>query len=170
MGADDQRFLMASDAGYGFVGKFADMVSKNKAGKAYLSLPVAAKVIKPVPVHNIETDWCLSVSSEGRMLLFPLRDLPSLGKGKGNKLINIPSAKAQSREEYVKSLAVVPDGASIKIVAGKRSMTLSPADLEHYQGERGRRGNKLPRGLQRVDAIDVETVQPAAEPDAPEVD
>ena len=170
MGADEQRYLMASDAGYGFVGKFSDMVSKNKAGKAYLSLPVAAKVIKPVPVHNIESDWCLSVSSEGRMLLFPLRDLPSLGKGKGNKLINIPSAKAQSREEYVKSLAVVPDGASVKIVAGKRSMTLSPADLEHYQGERGRRGNKLPRGLQRVDAIDVEYLQPPAEPEMPEID
>ncbi len=170
MGADEQRFLMASDAGYGFVGKFSDMVSKNKAGKAYLSLPTAAKVIKPVPVHNIESDWCLSVSSEGRMLLFPLRDLPSLGKGKGNKLINIPSAKAQSREEYVKSLAVVPEGAAVKIVAGKRSMTLSPADLEHYQGERGRRGNKLPRGLQRVDSIEVEALQPPADPELSPVD
>ncbi len=155
MGADEQRFLMASDAGYGFVGTFSDMVSKNKAGKAYLSLPSAAKILKPVPVMHIETDWCLAVSNEGRMLLFPLRDLPSLGKGKGNKLINIPSAKSQSREEYVKALAVVPAGSPVKIVAGKRSMTLSPGDLEHYQGERGRRGNKLPRGLQRVDSVEV---------------
>ena len=162
MGDDEQRYLIASDAGYGFVGKFADMISKNKAGKAFLSLPTAAKVITPQRVNDIESDWCLAISNEGRMLLFPLRDLPSLAKGKGNKIINIPSAKAQTREEFVCSLAVVPDGASVKVVAGKRSMTLSPADLEHYQGERGRRGNKLPRGLQRVDDLIVELPKAAA--------
>ncbi|MCW8090958.1 DNA topoisomerase IV subunit A [Alteromonas sp. ASW11-130] len=156
MGKDDQRYLIASDAGYGFVGTFNDMLSKNKAGKAYLSLPSAAKVLPPQPVHDPASDWCLTISNEGRMLLFPLRDLPSLGKGKGNKLINIPGAKAQSREEYVKIAAVVPQGASVKIAAGKRNMTLTAADLEHYKGERGRRGNKLPRGLQRVDDIEVE--------------
>ncbi|MBT81220.1 MAG: DNA topoisomerase IV subunit A [Alteromonadaceae bacterium] len=162
MGDDEQRYLIASDAGYGFVGKFADMISKNKAGKAFLSLPTAAKVITPQRVNDIESDWCLAISNEGRMLLFPLRDLPSLAKGKGNKIINIPSAKAQTREEFVCCLAVVPDGASVKVVAGKRSMTLSPADLEHYQGERGRRGNKLPRGLQRVDDLIVELPKTAA--------
>ncbi|MCF2950274.1 DNA topoisomerase IV subunit A [Paraglaciecola aquimarina] len=156
MGQDNQQYLMASDAGYGFVGKFSDMVSKNKAGKAYLSLSSAAKVIKPQAVHDLNTDWCLAISNEGRMLMFPLKDLPCLGKGKGNKLISIPSAKAQSREEYVKVLAVVPLGANVKILAGKRGMTLTASDLEHYQGERGRRGNKLPRGLQRVDGIEVE--------------
>ena len=156
MGKDDEQYLMTSDSGYGFVGKFADMVSKNKAGKAYLSLPTGAKIMAPQGVNNLETDWCLAISNEGRMLMFPLRDLPCLGKGKGNKIINIPSAKAQSREEYVKVIAVVPDGSQVKIVAGKRGMTLTAADLEHYRGERGRRGNKLPRGLQRVDAIEIE--------------
>ena len=157
MGQDDQKYLIASDAGYGFVGKFADMISKNRAGKAYLSLPKAAKVISPQPVQDLASDWCLAISNEGRMLMFPLRDLPSLGKGKGNKIISIPSAKSQSREEYVKVLTVVPQGANVKILAGKRGMTLTAEDLTHYQGERGRRGNKLPRGLQRVDGIEVET-------------
>lgn len=105
------------------------------------------------------------------MLLFPMRDLPSLGKGKGNKIISIPSAKAQSREEYVKLVDVVPDGAAVKITAGKRSMTLSASDLEHYQGERGRRGNKLPRGLQRVDSVEIETnAQQQPVPDEPSED
>jgi topoisomerase-4 subunit A len=90
------------------------------------------------------------------MLLFPLKDLPVLSKGKGNKLMNIPSAKAKTREEYLTVLTVVPDGADIKVFAGKRGMTLSAKDLTHYQGERGRRGNKLPRGLQRVDAVEIE--------------
>lgn len=165
MGADEQRYLVASDAGYGFVGKFSDMVSKNKAGKAFVSLPTAAKVIKPQPLHNIESDWCLAISNEGRMLMFPLRDLPSLGKGKGNKIINIPSAKAKTREEYVIALTVVPDGANVKVVAGKRGMTLTAADLVHYQGERGRRGNKLPRGLQRVDGVEVEPTGNSIPPD-----
>ncbi len=156
MAADDDKFLLGSDAGYGFVGTFKDMISKNKAGKAYLSLPSGAKVMKPQPVTNLEKDWCLTISNEGRMLLFPLKDLPSLGKGKGNKLMSIPSAKAQSREEYVMVLSIVPDGASLKISAGKRNMTLTFDDLTHYQGERGRRGNKLPRGLQRVDSIEIE--------------
>jgi len=165
MGADEQRYLVASDAGYGFVGKFSDMVSKNKAGKAFVSLPTAAKVIKPQQLHNIESDWCLAISNEGRMLMFPLRDLPSLGKGKGNKIINIPSAKAKTREEYVIALTVVPDGANVKVVAGKRGMTLTAADLVHYQGERGRRGNKLPRGLQRVDGVEVEPTGNSIPPD-----
>ncbi len=168
MGKDDDEYLMASDGGYGFVGVFAGMVSKNKAGKAYLTVPTGAKVLPPRRVHNRETDWCLAISTEGRMLLFPMQDLPSLGKGKGNKIINIPSAKAQSREEYVKLLEVVPDGAAIKLTAGKRSMTLSAADLEHYRGERGRRGNKLPRGLQRVDSVEVEaTNEQLSAPDEP---
>lgn len=163
MAADDDKFLLGSDAGYGFVGTFKDMISKNKAGKAYLSLPSGAKVMKPQPVTNLEKDWCLTISNEGRMLLFPLKDLPSLGKGKGNKLMSIPAAKAQSREEYVKVLSIVPDGASLKISAGKRNMTLTFDDLTHYQGERGRRGNKLPRGLQRVDSIEVEYGASASE-------
>jgi topoisomerase-4 subunit A len=99
---------------------------------------------------------CLCISNQGRMLLFALKDLPVLGKGKGNKLMNIPGAKAKSREEYLTQLAVVPENASVKIIAGKRGMTLTANDLTHYHGERGRRGNKLPRGLQRVDDIEIE--------------
>lgn len=155
MGEAEQLFLLASDAGYGFVGKFSDMVSKNKAGKAYLSLPVGAKALPPQPVADLEHSRCLVISNEGRMLIFPVQDLPQLGKGKGNKIISIVASRAQSREEYVSIFEILPEQASVKIIAGKRSMTLNQSDLEHYQGERGRRGNKLPRGLQRVDQVEV---------------
>jgi topoisomerase IV subunit A len=172
MGNEEDQFLIASDAGYGFIGKFADMVSKNKNGKAYLSLPVAAKALSPKRVRNPDSDWCLAISNEGRMLMFPLKDLPTLGKGKGNKIISISSAKAKTREEYVKVLTVVPDGAQVKIVAGKRGMSLSQEDLAHFRGERGRRGHKLPRGLQRVDDVEVLLPQqpepdPESDPDLP---
>lgn len=153
MAEDSQKLLLASDAGYGFVGTFADLVSRNKAGKAVLSLPTGAKVLSPVPIKNPETDLVVAISTEGRMLVFPVADLPQLSKGKGNKILSIPSARAASREEYLKLLTVVPAATAVTLVAGKRKMTIKVDDLAHYIGERGRRGNKLPRGLQRIDEL-----------------
>lgn len=153
MAEDNQKLLLASDAGYGFVGTFADLVSRNKAGKAVLSLPTGAKVLPPIPIKNPETDLVVAISTEGRMLVFPVADLPQLSKGKGNKILSIPSARAASREEYLKLLTVVPAATAVTLVAGKRKMTIKVDDLAHYIGERGRRGNKLPRGLQRIDEL-----------------
>lgn len=153
MAKDEQRYLLASDAGYGFICQFGDLVSRNKNGKAILNLPTGAKILPPSAVSDMENDLLVVVSNEGRMLLFPVRDLPELAKGKGNKMMSIPALRAQSREEYVVAAAVVPADAPITLLAGKRKLTLKQSDLEHYRGERGRRGNKLPRGLQRVDAI-----------------
>ena len=156
MADDEAKYLLVSDAGYGFVASFSDMVSRNKNGKALISLPEAAKVMSPQRVDNIDSDSCLAITTEGRMLVFPVKNLPELSKGKGNKIINIPSARAKAREEFVTLLAIVPEGASITLHAGKRKLTLKAADIEHYRGERGRRGNKLPRGLQRVSHLEVE--------------
>jgi len=153
MADDSQQLLLASDAGYGFVASFADLVSRNKAGKALLSLPTASKVLTPLAIKSPETDQVVAISNEGRMLVFPIAELPKLSKGKGNKIISIPSARAASREEFVKILAVVPAESGITLVAGKRKMTIKASDLTHYVGERGRRGNKLPRGLQRIDEL-----------------
>ena len=159
MSDDEAKYLLVSDAGYGFVGGFADMVSRNKNGKALISLPEAAKVMTPQLIHNLDTDCCLAITSEGRMLVFPVQNLPVLSKGKGNKIINIPTARAKLREEFVSLLCVLPENASITLHAGKRKLTLKSSDIEHYKGERGRRGNKLPRGLQRVSHIDIEAPQ-----------
>ena len=153
---DQQLYLLASDAGYGFVVQGADLQAKNKNGKALLSLPDGGKVIAPVPVRQRDSDQVIAISNEGRLLVFPLKDLPQLSKGKGNKILSIPSARVKSREEFLLALALLPEGASAVLTAGKRTLTLKPADLEHYRGERGRRGNKLPRGFQKVDALQIE--------------
>ncbi|MEX5568861.1 DNA topoisomerase IV subunit A [Pseudomonas syringae] len=153
---DDALYVIASDAGYGFVVKGEDLQAKNKAGKALLSLPTGAKVILPRPVPDREQNWLAAVTTEGRLLVFKISDLPQLGKGKGNKIIGIPGERVASREEYVTDLAVIGQGATLVLQAGKRTLSLKPEDLEHYKGERGRRGNKLPRGFQRVDALLVE--------------
>jgi len=153
---DSALYVIASDAGYGFVVKGEDLQAKNKAGKALLSLPAGALVVPPKALANREEDWLAAVTTEGRLLLFPVRDLPQLGKGKGNKIIGIPGERVASREEYLTDLAVLPVGATLVLQAGKRTLSLKTDDLEHYKGERGRRGNKLPRGFQRVDSLLVE--------------
>lgn len=154
---DEALYVIASDAGYGFVVKGEDLQAKNKAGKALLSLPAGARVVAPRPLANRDQDWLAAVTTEGRLLVFPVRDLPQLGKGKGNKIIGIPGDRVASREEYLTGLAVLPEGATLVLQAGKRTLSLKSDDLEHYKGERGRRGNKLPRGFQRVDGLHVET-------------
>ncbi len=153
---DDALYVVASDAGYGFVVKGEDLQAKNKAGKGLLSLPNGAKVMTPRPVANREQDWLAAVTTEGRLLVFKVSDLPQLGKGKGNKIIGVPGDRVASREEFVTDLAVIADGATLVLQAGKRTLSLKPDDLEHYKGERGRRGSKLPRGFQRVDSLQVE--------------
>ncbi|MGS7253409.1 DNA topoisomerase IV subunit A [Pseudomonas sp. SK] len=153
---DDALYVVASDAGYGFVVKGEDLQAKNKAGKGLLSLPNGAKVMTPRPVANREQDWLAAVTTEGRLLVFKVSDLPQLGKGKGNKIIGVPGDRVASREEFVTDLAVLAEGATLVLQAGKRTLSLKADDLEHYKGERGRRGNKLPRGFQRVDGLQVE--------------
>ena len=156
MAPEEQQYLFASDAGYGFVGKFGDTITRNKNGKALLSLPSGSKVLPAQKVLDYANQYCVSVSNEGRMLVFPISDLPELAKGKGNKIIGIPSAKLKLREEFMASVAVVTTKQSLLVYSGKRYLRLKPSDLEHYRGERGRRGNKLPRGFQKVDYLKVD--------------
>ncbi|ACE86204.1 DNA topoisomerase IV subunit A [Cellvibrio japonicus] len=155
MGADDQRVLLASDAGYGFIAKLDDLASKNKSGKALLTLPDNAQVLPPQLINDPAQALLAAVSNDGRLLVFPVTELPELARGKGNKIMNIPSARAAAREEFVVAVSVILPGQVLTLYSGKRTITLKLGDLEHYKGERGRRGNKLPRGFQKVDKAEV---------------
>lgn len=155
MGQEEQRVLLASDAGYGFVARLGDLLSKNKAGKALLTLPENARVLPPQLLQDPTQVLLAAVSNDGRLLVFPVTELPELARGKGNKIMNIPSARALTREEYVIAVSVIHPGQQLTLYSGKRHITLKAADLEHYRGERGRRGNKLPRGFQKVDQVEV---------------
>jgi topoisomerase-4 subunit A len=158
-------YLLASDAGYGFVAQSSDLLAKNKNGKALLSVPEGGKVMSPVAVGKGKDDQVVAVSNEGRLLVFPLSELPRLAKGKGNKILSVPSARVRIREEFVLDITVLPLDANLVLTAGKRTLTLRPGDLEHYRGERGRRGNKLPRGFQKVDQVTVEKPKTSVNPD-----
>ena len=148
--------LLASDAGYGFVTKLENLISKNKSGKAVLRVPKGAKVLSPAPVDEIKGSNVVAISNEGRMLMFDLENLPELAKGKGNKIISIPTARVAERVEFVVAVAVIKEGQLLRVHSGKRHFNLNMSDLKHYRGERGRRGNKLPQGFRKVDRVEVE--------------
>ncbi|KGD74807.1 DNA topoisomerase IV subunit A [Tatumella morbirosei] len=155
MEADEQRLLMASDAGYGFICTFNDLLSRNRAGKAVLSLPANAKVMTPLAVHNDE-DMLLAITAAGRMLMFPVKDLPQLSKGKGNKIISIPAAEAAAGSDKLAWLLLLPPQSVVTLHVGKRKLMLREDDLQKFRTERGRRGTLLPRGLQRIDRVEVD--------------
>lgn len=156
MEPEKQELLMASDAGYGFICKFEDLIARNKAGKALISLPENAKVLKPEKLSE-SASLLVSLTSAGRMLIFPVRDLPALSKGKGNKIISIPAANAKARSELLVKLFLISEQASLEFHSGKRKITLKPEDLQKFRAERGRKGSQLPRGLHsNVDIVVIE--------------
>jgi topoisomerase-4 subunit A len=156
MGSEEQLYLLGTDAGYGFFAKLGDLMTKNKAGKVAISVPDGAKVLAPQIVNDLEKSFVAAVSNEGRMVVFPAAELPVLAKGKGNKIMGIPPARVKDREEFMLNAMVIQPGDVLTVYAGKRHLSLKMVDMEHYLGERGRRGNKLPRGFQKVDKVEVE--------------
>lgn len=155
MGEDSQQVLLATDAGYGFVATLADMQSKNRAGKVLLTVPDGGRVLAPGLLRDATHTQLVAVTNDGRLLVFPVTELPVLAKGKGNKIIGIQTARLASREEFMIAVVAITPEQTVKIWSGKRFLLMRLKDMEHYQGERGRRGHKLPRGFQKVDAVEV---------------
>ncbi|MDQ8036669.1 MAG: DNA gyrase C-terminal beta-propeller domain-containing protein, partial [Pedobacter sp.] len=149
MGENHQAVILATSAGYGFVATLGDLEAGNKNGKAVLNVSDGASVLAPAPVKLLTADVLAVLSTEGRLLVFPVKDLPQLAKGKGNKLMNI----AADENETVLSVLALSEGQKLTVQAGSRHITLKWADLDVYRGERGRRGAKLPRGFQKVDGM-----------------
>ena len=160
MEEDDQPILMASDAGYGFICHFSDLNTRNKAGKGLITLPINAQVLHANCIKP-EQKLLVAISSGGRMLIFPVQDLPVLSKGKGNKIINIKAADAKERTDILDKLFLISENATLVFYAGKRKVTLKPKDWQKFCAERGRKGTLLPRGL-HSDAI-IEVIEPEVE-------
>ncbi len=154
-GEPEQKVLLATDSGYGFIAKIEDLYVKNRNGKACIKLSENSHILPPRIIPNREQLFVACATNVGRLLIFSLEELPELSRGKGNKLISIPAAKAASREEYIVDMQVLTTNDSLTVHAGKRHFTLKGEDLTHYKGERGRRGNRLPRGLQNVTELHV---------------
>ena len=155
IGDADQRYVVAGDSGYGFVARLGDLVSRNKAGKAVLRLAPGGKAVVPASVPAGVECVVAAVSSIGRLLMFELDELSERAKGKGNKLIDIPSRKYRSGEEKLVAVAVVPEGSDLSVHTGKRTMTIRWNDSQRYYGERALRGALLPKGWRSVERLAV---------------
>lgn len=155
IGEPQDRWVLASDAGYGFVVKLEELYSRNKAGKSVLNVPEGSGVLAPAAVISDEALLC-AVSNDGKMLAFPVKDLPELARGKGNKIFGLSSKKVESREEYLAAIAVVAPNQNLVVRSGDRKMTLKFSELKDYRGERAQRGAVLPRGWRKVERLEVE--------------
>ncbi|MDH4054224.1 MAG: DNA topoisomerase IV subunit A [Gammaproteobacteria bacterium] len=153
IGESDQKYLVASDAGYGFIATLGDLVTRNRAGKAVLRVPAGGRAVVPSPVPAGVECLIAAVSSIGRLLFFEMEELPELAKGKGNKLINIPGKKYKSGEETMIAAAVIPEDGSLQVHTGTRVMTIKWSDVDDYYGDRGLRGSLLPQGWRKVERL-----------------
>lgn len=151
----DTPMLLSNTAGYGFVTTLNNLLAKNKAGKAVFNLPAGAEILPPIWINDVETEQLAVAAGDGRLLVFAAKEMPNLNKGKGVRLINIPQARFTAEQEWLHSVTLIPEASSLTLHAGKRHLTLKPSDLAHYMGERGKRGHKLPRGLQKVTKVEV---------------
>lgn len=157
MGDPNDLYLIASDAGYGFVCKLGDLITDRRAGKAVLKVPKGAKALPPQRVMNPDEDWLAAVTNKGNILVFMVGELPAMEKGKGEKILNIAGAKVAKREEYLAGIAVFKEGQRLLLRTGKGELLLrSGNDIDQYVGERALRGSKLPRGHQEVKDIETQ--------------
>ncbi len=159
IGGDDDLYLLATSAGYGFLAKLGDLQTRQRAGKAVITVPDGAKVLPPIRVRGVDTELLAAASDGGRLLIFPIKDLPLLPRGKGVKILNLPS---KGEPESLTALAVMSEGAHLLVHSGKRYLNLKPSDWKEFAGNRALRGNKLPRGYQNVAALEVQAKGGAA--------
>ena len=152
MGADDDLYLVSTSAGYGFLVRLGELSTRNRAGKAVINVTPGSKILPPVKVTALETSRLAAATDGGRLLLFPLAEMPELPRGKGVKILNL-SAK---EKESIVALAVVPPSGHLKVHAGKRYIALKPSEQEPFAGKRAQRGAKLPRGFQNVGSLEIE--------------
>jgi topoisomerase-4 subunit A len=156
IGEPDDRWLLACDAGHGFIAKLESLTGRNRAGKLVFKLPENAKVLPAAPVPAVDGALVVAVNSDGRMLAFPVTELPEMEKGRGNLIFGIPGKKSRAGVELMVAAIVVAPEQTVAVYCGERKMTLAWKDLANYRGERSQRGAVLPRGWRKVDRLSVE--------------
>ena len=153
---ESTKYILYTDGGYGFITAYENLISNKKQGKAVITVPEGSRVMEPVRIGISNAD-ILVATLQGRILVFPAGELPELNKGKGNKIIGIPSSDVEQRTDYITHLLLIPKNAGVVIYCGRHRKQISAAELETYRGERGRRGTKLPKGYNKIDYIEIDT-------------
>ena len=156
IGDPDDRWLLACDAGHGFIARLEALTGRNRAGKTVFRLPENAKVLPAAPVPAAAGSLVAAVNSDGRLLAFPVADLPEMEKGRGNLIFGIPGKKSRTGEELMVAAIVIAPDQSLVVHCDDRRMTLSWKDLQEHVGARGQRGAVLSRNYRKVTRLSVE--------------
>ncbi|HUK01992.1 MAG TPA: DNA topoisomerase IV subunit A [Steroidobacteraceae bacterium] len=156
IGEAEDLWLLASDAGYGFTVRLKELITDRRAGKTVLSVPQGALVLPPAPVPGADA-LIAAVGSEGKLLVFPVSEVPEMPRGKGNKLYDIAGKKAAAREEYLAAISVVPVEGTLVLWAGSEQREISWKELANYRGQRAQRGAVLPRGWRKIERLTVKS-------------
>lgn len=145
IGDDDSELLAVSSAGYGFKTQAKHLDTSAKAGKAFLSLPEKATAL---PLLSLQASTHVAIlSSAGRLLIIDLSELPTLNKGKGNKLIQLED------KEQILSMTLLNLNEIIQVDAGQQHLKIKGDDLQKYIGKRASKGQLLPRGYQKANRL-----------------
>ena len=114
-------------------------------------------MLSPAFVKDAENDKVVVATSDGKLLAFPVADMPRLNKGKGNKMVQLgtPKTKSAGSQCIVVAALVVSEGETLQLTAGRRKLKITWEDLGHYEGERAKRGFTLPKGYQKVASLEV---------------
>lgn len=153
-GEETQKILLSSNEGYGFVTQISEILTKNKSGKALINLSPSAIPLDPVKINSLD-DQLLLATAQGRLLIFPLKDVPILQKGKGNKLIQIKKEEWQKGADALKKTLLISQEQSIEVSNTKKTKTMTPDNLTAFTAERAKRGTLLPKDLQKYTDIQV---------------
>lgn len=147
----DDRLVLASALGYGFISDTQNLDTNQKSGKAVISLDNTANTPNALIATTFgDNDTHLAlITRAGYLLICPLDELPTLKKGKGNKLIHLVAGDTLA---FVVALSLQD---KLLLTAGKRTLTLFANELKNYVGGRGKKGKLLPKGLQKITSVQI---------------
>ncbi len=148
------KYLFVSDVGYGMISEYDNMVSRAKAGKAFLTLG-NAHALPPIRLSDA-VKYLLFITDDAHVLVVDREEIPELGRGKGNKLIQIPP---KLLKEGVKLSEVIPlTGQEVlRFKVGRSKENITPEMWSQWIGPRAKRGKLLPKGMEKYKAIEVES-------------
>ena len=157
-GTPETKWLVASSNGYGFFVTLKDLYSKNRKGKVCLKVSNEAKVLIPSNASQAgypEPAYIAAANSTGKLLIFPANQLMEMSKGKGLKIIGIPTKKFKSGVEALVSVLVLGVNDAIRVYSGKKPKIIRPDDFSNYMSDRGKRGRSVPP-FKKIDYLEIE--------------